>query len=43
MDLVKGLTPEEYETVLDSIRIWKANCKYYVMGFSVLALSFAYW
>ena len=43
MEYVKGLTPEEYETVLDSLRELKANCKTYTIGFTAMALGFTYW
>lgn len=43
LDIVKRLTPEEYETCLRSIEELKSNIKYYSLGFAGLALGFTYW
>lgn len=43
MEIIKSLTPEEYETVQDCIRELKTNSKYYSVGFATMALSFSYW
>ena len=43
MEYVKSLTPEEYESVLDSINEFKLNAKYYSLSFTGLALGFTYW
>jgi len=40
---VKGLTPEEYETVLRSVEELKANVKCYTTGFMALSIGFTYW
>ena len=43
IEYVKGLTPEEYETVLRSLEELKANVKCYTVGFAGLSLAFTYW
>jgi hypothetical protein len=43
LEYVKGLTPEEYETVLTSWEELKANVKCYTVGFVGLSLGFTYW
>ncbi len=43
LDYIKGLTPEEYESVLYSLNHLKYNCKVYAIFFAGLGLTFSFW